>query len=281
VDKPPEDGDARLAFLQGWAKEQRSRLAAEESRRRYAEDIARVVVQARDRIGQADSLREVAVIPVVITKPSDLPVDRAAVFADLMVRLGEYKWADPVVSVCDEPRYKAPKAIELARSHRPGTPWLLYMEDDVILGPDFGLLPGLLREADELFPGTGLVSFFSAWFTEPGWSIHPLAEFGWMQCAAIRNTDHLVSFRAFIDHVATQSPGEQSTTSRTRHESPASQRTRPELPSDEAVWTFLAAEYDAFALWCPSLVQHADVASTFPDQVGRRPYSWSYVQAYG
>lgn len=245
MDKIPEDRDARLAFLEGWAKSQQSRL--------HAEEIARVMAQARQRIGQADSLREVAVIPVVITKPSDLPVDRAAVFADLMVRLREYKWADPIVSECDEPRYIAPKAIDLARRHRPGAPWLLYMEDDVILGPDFGLLPALLREADELFPDTGVVSFFSGTHDEPGWSTYPIGHFGWLQCAAIRNTDHLVGFR---------SAGKQL-----------------DKDPDMAVRLFLAGEYEAYALWCPSLVQHAEVTSTLGHQ-GER-ISWSYKQAYG
>lgn len=268
MDKIPEDRDARLAFLERWARSQQSRLAAEqqsrlaaeeqrrygEEQRRYAEEIAHVVAQARQRIGDAHSLREVAVIPVVITKPSDLPVDRAAVFADLIVRLREYKWADPIVSECDEPRYIVPKAIDLARRHRPGAPWLLYMEDDVILGPDFGLLPGFLREADELFPSAGLVSFFSGFVSDPGWSTHPIESFGWMQCAAIRNTDFLVGFR---------SAGEQL------HEHP-----------DTAVRTFLAVEYDAYALWCPSLVQHAGVTSAFLGQTNDR-ISWSYKQAYG
>jgi len=194
------------------------------------------------------------VIPVGITKPSDLPADRAAVFADLMVRLREYKWADPIVSECDEPRYIAPKAIDLARRHRPDAPWLLYMEDDVILGPDFGLLPALLREADELFPSTGIVSFFAEGFGEPGWSTHRMHGFGWLQCAAIRNTDHLEGFR---------SAGEQLT-----------------AHPDEALRAFLAVEYGAYALWCPSLVQHADVTSAFFGQtVGR--ISWSYKLAYG
>jgi hypothetical protein len=247
------------------------RLAAEEQRRLWADEIARVVAQARQRTGQGDSLREVAAIPVVITKPSDHPVDRAAVFADLMVGLGEYKWADPVVSVCDGPMYIAPQAIELARRRQPDARWLLYMEDDVILGPDFGLLPGLLREADELFPDTGLVSFFSGWFDEPGWSTRPMERFAWLQCAAIRNTDHLAGFRAFIDSVVTQSAGERSTTSRVRDEFPV---------PDEAVKAFLAAEYDTFALWCPSLVQHADLGSVFLPDRGTR-ISKSYEQAYG
>jgi hypothetical protein len=271
VGKIPEDRDPRLASLEAWAKSQQSRLAAEEQRlapeeqrQRYVEEIARAVAQARQRTGQVDSLREVAAIPVVITKPSDHPVDRAAVFADLMVRLREYKWADPVVSVCDGPMYIAPQAIELARRHHPGAPWLLYMEDDVIVGPDFGLLPGLLREADELFPNAGIVNFFSASTDEPGWSIRSMHEFFWLQCAAIRNTDYLAGFRAFIDHVVAQSANKQLY----------------ELP-DLAVRAFLAVEYDAFALWCPSLVQHADVASAFFDQAGRRPFSWSYRQAYG
>ena len=276
MDKVPEDRDARLAFLEGWAKSQQRRLdeetplseeqsrllqhrrlASDEQRRRYAEQIARVVTRARRRVGQADSLREVAVIPVVITKPSDLPVDRAAVFADLMVRLREYKWADPIVSECDEPRYIAPKAIDLARRHRPDAPWLLYMEDDVIPGPDFGLLPGLLREADELFPYTGVVSFFTEGCGEPGWSTHPMPHFGWLQCAAIRNTDYLVGF---------PSAGEQL----------------QEHP-DMAVRLFLAAEYYAYALWCPSLVQHAEVTSAFFGQTieASERTSLSYKQAYG
>ena len=291
----PEDRDARLAFLEGWAKSQQRRLASDEEtplydesiarvaaieqsrllqhrrlasdeqRRPYAEQIARVVARARRRVGQADSLREVAVIPVVITKPSDLPVDRAAVFADLMVRLREYKWADPIVSECDEPRYIAPKAIDLARRHRPDAPWLLYMEDDVIPGPDFGLLPGLLREADELFPDTGVVSFFTEGCGEPGWSTHPMPHFGWLQCAAIRNTDYLVGFRTVIDDGVTERAAKQFL------ESP-----------DMAVRLFLAVEYDAYALWCPSLVQHAEVTSAFlgpVDASGR--ISLSYKQAYG
>jgi len=180
------------------------------------------------------------------------------VFADLMLRLREYKWADPVVSECDEPRYIASKAIDLARRHRPEAPWLLYMEDDVILGPDFGLLPGLLREADEIFPYTGLVSFFSASFGEPGWSIHSIEQFAWLQCAAIRNTDYLAGFRAYTDYVATQVP-------------------------DQTVGTFLAVEYDAFSLWCPSLVQHADVWSAYFGQRmdASERISWTYKQAYG
>src|SRR5262249_28663380 len=105
----------------------------------------RAVVCGRDRSRVGPSARphrairipRGAVIPVVITKPSDLPVDRAAVFADLIVGLREYEWADPIVSECDEPRSIAPNAIDLARRHRRGAPWLLYMEDDVILGPDF------------------------------------------------------------------------------------------------------------------------------------------------
>jgi hypothetical protein len=90
VDKIPRDRYARLAFLEGWAKEHQKRLDAEE--------IARAVAQARQRIGQVDSLLGVAAIPVVITKSSDLPVDRAAVFTDFMVRLREYRWADPIAS---------------------------------------------------------------------------------------------------------------------------------------------------------------------------------------
>jgi hypothetical protein len=265
VEKIPEDRDARLAFLEGWAELQQSRLA-EEQRRLYAEEQSRLyaeaVAQARQRIGEVDSLGEVAAIPVVITKPSDLPGDRAAVFADLMVRLREYEWADPIVSECDEPMYIASKAIDLARRHRPGAPWLLYMEDDVILGPDFGLLPGLLREADELFPSTGLVSFFSGYLREAGWSIHPMKEFGWLQCTAIRNTDYLVGFRADIDDGVTQSRGSY------------------EVP-DRAVALFLGVEYDAFALWCPSLVQHADVTSAFSGKPTGRRISWSYKDAYG
>jgi hypothetical protein len=176
VDKIPEDRDSRRAFLEKWAKSQESRLAEEqrqEQMRLHAEEIARVVAQARQRIGQRDSLRDGAVIPVVITKPSDLPAERAAVFAELMARLREYEWADPIVSECDEPTYIASTAIDLARRHHPDAPWLLYMEDDVILGPDFGLLPGLLREADEQFPNTGGVSFFG-YFDKPGWSTHPM-----------------------------------------------------------------------------------------------------------
>jgi hypothetical protein len=223
-----------------------------------------VVAKARRRIGQVDSLREVAVMPVVVTKPSDLPVDRAPVFADLMVRLREYAWADPIVSECDEPIYIAPNAIDLARRRHPGAPWLLYMEDDVILGPDFGLLPGLLREADGLFPDAGLVSFFAVGPSEPGWSSRPMEQFAWTQCLAIRNTDYLVGFRAFIDHAVTQSAN----------------KLRWEV-SDVAVGTFLAVEYDAYALWCPSLVQHAFVTSV---RLGASPFkrtSWSYTQAYG
>ena len=258
MDKIPEDRDARLSFLEGWAKLQQRRL--------YAEEIARVVARARQRTWQVDCLREVAVIPVVITKPSDLPADRAAVFADLIVRLREYKWADPIVSECDEPMYIAPQAIDLATRHHPDAPWLLYMEDDVILGPDFGLLPGLLREADKLFPDMGLVSFFSVTYADPAWSIHPIGHFGCVQCAAIRNTDYLMGFRTVIDHAVTQSAGKEWY----------------ELP-DIAIGTFLAVEYDEFALWCPSLVQHAEVTSTFFSQteVSRHPTSWSYTQAYG
>jgi hypothetical protein len=226
-----------------------------------------VVAQARQRIGQADSLRDGARIPVVITKPSDHAVDRAAVFADLMVRLREYEWADPIVSECDEPKYIAPAAVDVARKHRPEAPWLLYMEDDVILGPDFGLLPGLLSEADELFQYTGIVSFFSGWIDDPGWSIHSIEHFGWLQCVAIRNTDYLVGLRAFIDSV----PGTV----------PTSGPRRPMPPPDMAVGTFLAAEYDAYALWCPSLVQHAELASLFYRQYPPERVSKSYKQAYG
>jgi hypothetical protein len=273
VGKIPEDRDARRAFLVAWAKEQHSRLAAEEQRpaaeeyrRQYVEALARVVAQARHRIEQVDSLRGAAVIPVVVTKPSDLAADRAAVFGDLMVGLREQKWADPIVSECDEPWYVAPKAVDLGRRHHPGAPWLLYMEDDVIIGPDFGLLPGLLREADELFPDTGVVSFYSGVFGEPGWSIHSMEQFGSLLCVAIRNTDHLAGFRAFIDYDVTQSPGKQS------YKSP-----------DLALQAFLATEYDAYPLWCPSLVQHADLTSILfgADPILGRRISSSYEHAYG
>jgi hypothetical protein len=278
VGKIPEDRDERLARLEAWADEQRSRLAEEERGRRYAEETARVEALARARAGQVDALR--GVIPVVITKPSELPVDRAAVFADLMLDLREYPWADPIVSECDEARYTTPRAIDLARRHRPDAPWLLYMEDDVILGPHFGLLPELLREADELFPQTGIVSFFSGAFIEPGWSTLPMQRFGWLQCVAFRNTDYLGGFRSFIDDLVTQTAGEQSTSSTAGQEVPASERTRPDPPSDIAVGTFFTARYDAFALWCPSLVQHAELASVFGGAQLRR-ISRSYEQAYG
>lgn len=229
----------------------------------YAEQMARVSANARQR---TNSLRE---LPVVITKPSDLPVDRAAVFADLMVRLGEHGWADPIVSECDEPRWIAPTAIELARRHRPEAPWLLYMEDDVVLGPDFDLLPELLREAGELYPDIGAVSFFSGsgTLTEPGWSVLPIEHFGWLQCVAIRNTEFLLGFRAFIGKLAGNAAS-------------VSPRTRPTPRSDSAVGSYLATEYDTFALWCPSLVQHADLASVFAGPQRRR-ISWSFRQAYG
>ena len=274
MDKIPEDRDARLAFLEGWANEQQGQL--------YAEALVQVLAEARQRMGPVDSVRESAVIPVVVTKPSDLPVERAAVFADLMVRLRGYSWADPIVSVCDEPRHIAPKAIDLARRHRRDAPWLLYMEDDVILGPDFGLLPGLLEEVDELFPDTGIASFFSGSFGEPGWSIRSLTEFAWLQCAAIRNTDYLGGFRAFIDSGVIGCAGKRSTTPG-RYEFPPSRRTRPSPPSDHAVGTFLAAEYDAYALWCPSLVQHADLPPVFSGQAKDAPkrISKSYRAAYG
>jgi hypothetical protein len=274
VDKIPKDPDARLAFLERWRESQQGRQAEEEQRRwaeeqrrraeeiareeeqqrRYAEQIPHVLAKARQRTGQVDSRREASVIPVVITKPSDLSVDRAAVFADLMVRLREYKWADPIVAECDDPKYIAPNAIDLARRHRPDAPWFLYMEDDVILGPDFGLLPGLLREADELFPNTGLMSFFCPGLVEPGWSIQPMEQFSWLQCAAIRNTDYLVGFRS----AGGQFP-------------------------DVAVTSFLSVEYDAYALWCPSLVQHAEVTSAFFGQGvnASERISKSYEQAYG
>ena len=51
---------------------------------------------------------------------------------------------------------------------------------------------------------------------------------------------------------------------------------------DLALGTFLAVEYTTFALWCPSLVQHADVTSIrsesveHPDRISK-----SYEQAYG
>jgi hypothetical protein len=212
-----------------------------------------------------DSLDGVGVIPVVITKPSDLPADRAAVFSDLMVGLREYRWADPIVSECNEWRSIAPHAIDLARRQRPDARWLLYMEDDVILGPDFGLIPELLTEAGELFRSSGVVSFFSLSFDEPGWPVHPMEQFGSLLCAAIRNTDHLVGFRAFIDCVATQGAGEPRTT---------------QFP-DLAIRTFLASEYEAFALWCPSLVQHADVTSAFWGPVLTTRTSASYEHAYG
>jgi hypothetical protein len=261
VDEVPQDRGARQAFLERWAREQQRLL--------YAGEIARVVADAPQRTGQVDSPPSVAMIPVVITKPSDPPVDRTAVFADLMVGLREYKWADPIVSECDEPRYIAPKAIDLARRHRPDAPWLLYMEDDVILGPDFGWLPEILREADERFPYTGVVSFFSGSIDEPGWSIHSMEQFGWLQCAAIRNTDHLVDFQAFIDCDVTESAGKRWTM---------------QLP-DVAVRAFLATEYDAYALWCPSLVQHAEVTSAFwgesQTECAPKRISKSYARAYG
>jgi hypothetical protein len=264
-----EDRDARRAALEGWAKEQQSRLAAEErrlaaeeQRRLFAEQIPRVLTQARQRTGRVDSLRDAVAIPVVITKPSEVPADRAAVFADLVVSLREYKWADPIVSECDELRCIAPNAIDLARRHHPGAPWLLYMEDDVILGPDFGLLPALLREADDLFPDAGLVSFFSCFIDDPGWSTHLMAEFVSPLCVAIRNTDYLLGFRAFVDaaadgpHYLIDSP-------------------------DPAVRMFMAVEYDSYALSCPSLVQHTDVTSTYLGEAGSGRISWSYTQAYG
>ena len=259
MDEIPEGGDERLAFLERWA----ARRGEEEQKRLQAEEISRVLAQARQRIGELDSLREVAVLPVVITKAPDLPADRATVFADLMRRLQEYEWADPVVSECPEPRDIAPNAIDLARRHRPDAPWLLYMEDDVILGPEFGLLPGLLSEAAELCPQAGIVSFYSGWIDTPGWSIHPMNLFGWLQCAAIRNTDYLADFRAFVD-CSVNEPAKQF----------------GEVP-DASVQAFLAAEYDTYALWCPSLVQHADVTSALFGQPRRRRISSSYNQAYG
>jgi hypothetical protein len=258
-DKTPEDPSARLAHLERWAKErewQLERSAMEQQLQLYADgqlyadEIARVAARARQRTGQIDSFAGVAVIPVVITKPSNLPVDRAAVFTDLMAGIREHKWADLIVSECDEPGYIAPNAIDLARKHRRGARWLLYMEDDVILGPDFGLIPEILREADELFPDCGIVSFFSRSVQEPGWSIHSMEHFRWLQCAAIRNTDHLVGFRTFIGCVVMQSAEKQGLTQRY-------------VVPDQAVQTFMATEYDAFAVWCPSLVQHAEVRSVF------------------
>lgn len=260
MEKLPEGSDARLAFLKRWA----GRQDEEEQTRLHAEELCRVLAEARGRIGRLDGLPEVAVIPVVITKAPDLPVDRATVFADLMDRLQECKWADPLVSECPEPRYIAPRAIELARRHRPDAPWLVYIEDDVILGPDFGLLPGLLSEADELFPQAGIVSFYSGWIDTPGWSVHPMNLFGWLQCVAIRNTDYLAGFRAFVDDGVNESPSKQF----------------GEVP-DASVQAFLAVEYDAYALWCPSLVQHADVTSALFGQPRRRRISSSYNEAYG
>jgi hypothetical protein len=148
------------------------------------------------------------------------------------------------------------------------------MEDDVILGPDFGLIPELLREAEELFPDAGVVSFFSVHVDEPGWSVHPMGDFAWLQCAAIRNCDYVAGFRAFIDYFVAQCAAKEW----------VSQRWLCEAP-DQALQIFLTTEYDAYAVWCPSLVQHARVTSTFSlfmNQVlppGR--ISPSYERAYG
>jgi hypothetical protein len=152
------------------------------------------------------------------------------------------------------------------------------MEDDVILGPDFGWLPEILREADELFPYTGVVSFFSGSVDEPGWSTHSMQEFGWLQCAAIRNTDQLLGFRAFIDDIVTQSAAKQSTIPPVVGRPPRHDYEFPDL----AVRTFLATQYDAYAVWCPSLVQHAEVPSVFFETEGApKRISKSYERAYG
>jgi hypothetical protein len=86
------------------------------------------------------------------------------------------------------------------------------------------------------------------------------AQFFSMLCAAIRNTDHLAGFRAFIDDRVTQSA---------------------DCLPGTAVRTFLAIEYDACVKWCPSLVQHADVTSALFGPGATRNISWSYEQAYG
>jgi len=257
VGKVPEDRSSRLAFLEGWAKEQQ--------RRPYADEIARIVARAKTCTRRVDSLGGAAVIPVVVTKAPDSPVDRAAVFDDLMAGLRECEWADPIVSECGEPRYIVPTAVELSRNRRPNAPWLLYMEDDVILGPDFGLIPELLREADERFPEAGVASFFSGLVDEPGWSTHPMKHFSWLQCAAIRGADHLADIRAFIDDAGTSGTGEELSA--------------PDL----AVRSFFATKYQAYAVWCPSLVQHADLTSVFfskPAGASPKRISRSYERAY-
>jgi hypothetical protein len=77
--------------------------------------------------------------------------------------------------------------------------------------------------------------------------------FGWLQCAAIRDSDFLGGFRAFIDHGVTKSASKQS----------VQDEMLPYDIPDTAVKLFLAVEYDTYALWYPSLVQHADVTSVF------------------
>jgi hypothetical protein len=95
-----------------------------------------------------------------------------------------------------------------------------------------------------------------------------MEQFSWLQCAAIRNTDHLAAFRPFVDYDDSRGAGK-----------PATRRAF----HDVAVGAFLAGEYDAYALWCPSLVQHAEVKSAFFNQAKDTTTrtSKSYKQAYG
>jgi len=168
----------------------------------------------------------------------------------------------------DEWHYIAMYAVDLARETCPDAPWLLYMEDDVILEPSFESLPELLDEADGLFPNAGIVSFFSPFGTgwiagipenpKPGWSTYEMARFAWLQCAAVRNTDRLLGFRDFIEARAAERAQGLYTTAMTCEE------------SDGALGSFLATHYDVYALWYPHLVRDADVGHISPIRIPPR-----------
>jgi hypothetical protein len=101
-----------------------------------------------------------------------------------------HKWCKPiVVSEHSHIHEDTARLIRAVVEEAPGAPWVLYLEDDVELGPRFDEIPALLGEVDRRFPTAGVVSFFSVLDVDYGFSERPVGAFAWAQCTALRSPD--------------------------------------------------------------------------------------------
>lgn len=164
------------------------------------------------------------------------------------------------VTVVPQPPDAPPKANTsrwLRIGAETGRPWVLHLEDDVHVGPDFGQLPAILFTVPDR---VAVAAFFSIADGPDGWTRVAPSRWCMHQCTAVR-AGLAAGFEEFAAEWYEAHPQHRSA-------------------SDLLLGAWCAHRGAGVAAYRPSLVQHRPLPSTLGPR-SRRRESRSFHRAYG